>query len=75
MNMKRGLLILVVIAVLLAGMATAVSARSGSGSGDGQIVLLKPGQSLAVLCDGGAMPNVSYLRAGGVRVMCPEAAQ
>ena len=72
MNMKRGLLMVVVV-IFLAGMVTAVSARSGI-SGDSQIMLLKPGQSLAVLCDGGAMPNVSYLRVGGVRVMCPEVA-
>lgn len=72
MNMKRVLLIIVLI-VILASLSTAVSARSGI-SGDSQIMLLKPGQSLAVLCDGGAMPNVSYLRVGGVRVMCPEVA-
>ncbi len=72
MNMKRVLLIIVLI-VILASLSTAVSARSGI-SGDSQIMLLKPGQSLAVLCDGGAMPAVSYLRVGGVRVMCPEVA-
>ncbi len=73
MNMKRVLLIILLM-IILASLSTGVFARSGSG-GDNQTSVLKPGQSLVVLCDGGEMPSVFYLRVGGVRVMCPEVAQ
>lgn len=34
---------------------------------------LEPGQSAAVLCKNHQTPEVRYLRAGGVRVICPSA--
>ena len=54
-----------VLLVVLVAVAFAMSEDSEP------FVLLKPGQSAALLCDDGQTPDVVFLRAGGIRATCP----
>lgn len=67
--MKKLVFISVVLVLLV---MTLLVAYAGTDPEQEAYILLKPGQSAAVICDDHQSPQVNLLRVGGARVTCPQ---